>query len=58
MQQLHALQSKLITQMSLHPAPSPNKQFILDLPAWVQFLQSQGHKSILALDNNDDLYSS
>jgi len=35
----------------------PHRQFILDLQAWVQFLQDQGHHIILCLDNNEDLYS-
>jgi len=55
MQQFWSLQSKLNLRKS-SKTPVPNKQFILDLQAWIQHLQSQGHLIILNLDNNEDLY--
>jgi hypothetical protein len=57
MQLYRALQAQLLEKEVLS-APEPNKQFILDLQAWVQHLQVQGHQIILNLDNNEDLYNS
>jgi len=58
MQQFRALQSIQNQTGSPGRTIEPNRQFILDLQAWIQFLQSQGHHIILNLDNNDDLYDS
>lgn len=55
MQQVRALKSKNTTQN--YPS-EPNEQFILDLQAWLQHLQTEGHKIMLCLDNNKDFYSS
>jgi hypothetical protein len=57
MQQYRALQSQFLSKQDLQ-TPAPNKQLILDLQAWIQHLQSQGHHIILNMDNNDDLYGS
>jgi hypothetical protein len=56
MQQFRTLQDKLINQKSM-ASLLPNKQFILDLHAWIQHLQTQGHLIVLNVDNNDDLYN-
>lgn len=55
MQQYRALQTKHLDKNNL-TVPQPHRQFILDLQAWLQNLQSQGHQIILNLDNNEDLY--
>ena len=57
MQQYRSLQSHFLKSKKLQ-TPEPNRQFIIDLQAWLQHLQSQGHQLILNLDNNDDLYIS
>jgi hypothetical protein len=58
MQQLWATQQKVLVRKGKGLIPEPNKQFILGLQSWIQHLQSQGHKIILNLDNNEDLYAS
>jgi hypothetical protein len=58
MQQLRAIQLKALEQTDKILIPEPNKQFILDLQSWIQHLQSRGHKIILCLDNNEDIFSS
>jgi hypothetical protein len=57
MQQVRALKSNTLLHTSSITHAEPNKQFILDLQAWIQYLQSQGHKVILNLDNNDNFYA-
>jgi hypothetical protein len=57
MQQYRSI-SQERNQVASLPQVEPNRQFILDLQTWVQFLQAQGHQIILCLDNNEDLYAS
>jgi hypothetical protein len=57
MQQVRAPKSNTLLHTSSTTHAEPNKQFTLDLQAWIQYLQSQGHKIILNLDNNDDFYA-
>jgi hypothetical protein len=57
MQQVRALKSNTLQHTSSITHAEPNKQFILDLQAWIQYLKSQGHQIILNLDNNDNFYA-
>jgi hypothetical protein len=41
----------------LSTTPEPNRQFILDLQAWIGHLQGEGHRIILNMDNNEYFYS-
>jgi hypothetical protein len=46
-QQQHRLLSQLHRQHNQQAAPHPRRQFILDLQAWIEELQSQDHDIIL-----------
>ncbi len=52
-QQQQRLLSALHREHQQQAAPNPRRQFILDLQAWIEHLQQQGHDIILALDAND-----
>jgi hypothetical protein len=51
--QQHRLLSQMHRQHNQQAAPHPHRQFILDLQAWIEHLQSQGHDIILTLDANE-----
>lgn len=55
-QQVRALKAINLSNDNSMPSAEPNKQFILDLQAWIQYIQAQGHLIILNMDNNEDLY--
>jgi len=55
MQQHRALQHYQNARRATLP-PEPNRQFILDLQAWIQHIQEQDHHIMLNLDNNDNMY--
>jgi len=50
-------QMRIISQMHRQrnnlSVPDPRRQFILDLQAWIEFLRSEDHHIILALDANE-----
>jgi hypothetical protein len=51
-QQLRVL-SRLHREQRIEAPPNPRRQFILDLQSWLEYLQSEGHQFILAMDAND-----
>lgn len=51
-QQLRLL-TRMHRQQQILEAPDPRRQFVLDLQAWVEFLQIEGHQIILAMDANE-----
>jgi hypothetical protein len=57
MQQVRALKNRNLTDHVKTAIAEPNRQFILDLQAWIQHIKSQGHLIILNLENNEDLYA-
>jgi hypothetical protein len=57
MQQIRALKSNGIQKNPSNSTIEPNKQFILDLQAWIQLLSSQGHQIVLSIDNNKNFYT-
>ena len=50
-QQLRLL-SRLHREQNIGSPPDPRKQFIIDLQAWLEFLQRDGHHLIVAMDAN------
>ena len=57
MQQVRALKNRNLRDHVKTAIAEPNRQFILDLQAWIQHIKSQGHLIILNLENNEDLYA-
>jgi hypothetical protein len=57
MQQYRSIQAEFLRNKIVDTIPDPNRQFILDLQAWISHLQAADHQIILNLDNNEDLYS-
>jgi hypothetical protein len=51
-QQLRIL-SRLHREQNIHTSLNPRRQFILDLQSWLEYLQSEGHLFILAMDANE-----
>lgn len=50
-QQLRIL-SRLHREQNILASPNPRRQFILDLQSWMEYLRSEGHHFILAMDAN------
>ncbi len=42
---------------NISSTPNPHRQFVIDLQAWIEMLQSEGASIILALDANEDILS-
>ena len=53
-QQHRELSRKFQQEGNANDDPRPRLQFIIDLQAWIQHIQSKGHDIILALDANED----
>ncbi len=45
--------SQSIRTSNLNISPNPHRQFILDLPAWMEHLIETEHKIMLSLDENE-----
>jgi hypothetical protein len=55
MQKYRAIKAKYL-QHQHTSNPSPQRQIILDLQAWIQHLQENNHQIVLNIDYNDDFY--
>jgi hypothetical protein len=52
-QQQVRILSRLHRESNQSVNPQPCRQFVLDLQAWIQYIQKQGHDIILSLDANE-----
>jgi hypothetical protein len=52
-QQQVRILSRLHRESNQSVNPQPHRQFVLDLQAWIQYIQKQGHDIILSLDANE-----